>query len=166
MLFTVMQGHSACPPRDGFISTYADENSLRWVLWWQRSGTPAEDGPVFQATKVSREILMFQMAVVDIVIGDVKKTLADMEETNCKLPERLERLQSEWRKRKESVDDWATYYHCIGTARPNFRSTAEWIASCVRLAAGKGPKYGSGGGKGNKGSCGGKDDKGKGKGNF
>ena len=32
VLFTVMQGHSACPPRDGFISTYADENSLRWVL--------------------------------------------------------------------------------------------------------------------------------------
>ena len=158
VLFTVMQGYPACPQKNDFISTYADENSLRWVMWWQRSGTPAEGGPVFQATKVSREILMFQMAIVDIVIGDVKQTLVDMEETNCKLPERLELLQSEWRKRKESVGDWAAYFRCIGTGRPNFPSTAEWISSCVRRAAAKGPKYGSGG-KGDKG-------KGKGKGKF
>ena len=157
VLFTVMQGYPTCPARDAFISAYADENSLRWVMWWQRSGTPAEGGPVFQATKVSREILMFQMAVVDIVIGDVNKTLGDMEETNCKLPERLEHLQSEWRKRKESVADWAAYFSCIGASRPSFPSTGEWIASCIQRAASKGPKYGSGGG-------GGKGDKGKGKG--
>ncbi|CAE7754805.1 unnamed protein product [Symbiodinium sp. CCMP2456] len=113
------------------------------------------------ATKVSREILMFQMAVVDIVIGDVAKTLHDMEETNCKLPARLEHLQSEWRKRKESVGDWAAYYRCIGSAQPSFPSTAEWIASCVSRASVKGPKYGSGGGKGEKGKG-----KGKGKGKF
>jgi len=159
VLFTVMQGYKACPSREAFITAYADENSLRWVMWWQRSGTKPEAGPVFQATKVSREILMFQMAVVDIVIGDVAKTLPDMEDTNCKLPDRLERLQMEWRKRKESVADWATYYQCIGSTRPNFGSSAEWIASCVRRAAEKGPKYGSGGGKGDKG-------KGKGKGKF
>ena len=161
VLFTVMQGYTACPARDMFISTYADENSLRWVMWWQRSGTQPEGGPVFQATKVSREILMFQMAVVDIVIGDVAKTLNDMEETNCKLPARLEHLQSEWRKRKESVGDWAAYFRCIGTAQPSFPSTAQWIASCVSRAAVKGPKYGSGGGKGEKGKG-----KGKGKGKF
>ncbi|CAE7263204.1 UBC6 [Symbiodinium natans] len=162
VLFTVMQGYPACPARDDFISTYADENSLRWVMWWQRSGTPPDGGAVFQATKVSREILMFQMAVVDIVIGDVAKTLSDMEETNCKLPERLEHLQAEWRKRKESVGDWTAYYNCIGAARPSFPSTGEWIASCVRRAAAeKGPKYGSGGGKGEKGKG-----KGKGKGKF
>jgi len=158
VLFTVMQGYKACPSREAFITAYADENSLRWVMWWQRSGTKPEGVPVFQATKVSREILMFQMAVVDIVIGDVAKTLPEMEDTNCKLPDRLERLQVEWRKRKESVADWAAYYRCIGAARPDFGSTAQWIASCVRRAAEKGPKYGSGG-KGDKG-------KGKGKGKF
>ena len=104
---------------------------------------------------------MFQMAVVDIVIGDVAKTLNDMEETNCKLPARLEHLQSEWRKRKESVGDWGAYFRCIGTAQPGFPSTGEWIASCVSRAAVKGPKYGSGGGKGEKGKG-----KGKGKGKF
>lgn len=52
-----------------------DENSLRWVMWWQRSGTAPEAVPVFHATQVSREILMFQLTVVEVVIGDVPKTL-------------------------------------------------------------------------------------------
>lgn len=76
-----------------------------------------------------------------------------------KLPERLERLQSEWRQRKESTKDWAAYFRGIGVDRPDFPSTNEWIASCVRRAATMGPKYGNGG-KGNSKGNG----KGKGKG--
>lgn len=44
-------------------------------MWWQRSGTAPEAVPVFHATQVSREILMFQLTVVEVVIGDVPKTL-------------------------------------------------------------------------------------------
>merc|ERR1712187_178322 len=54
VLFTVLQGHKGCPSRETFINAYLDENSLRWVMWWQRSGTSPEVRPVFQATKVSR----------------------------------------------------------------------------------------------------------------
>ena len=104
-------------------------------MWWQRSGTKPEGAPVFNATKVSREILMFQMMVVDVVIGDVTKTLKEMEMSNCKLPARLEQLQAQWRERTESVSDWAAYFACIGAARPAFSSTAEWIASCAKRAA-------------------------------
>ncbi|CAJ1339114.1 unnamed protein product [Effrenium voratum] len=150
VLFTVLQGDS-CPSRQQFLAPYVDENSLRWVMWWQRSGTRPEGAAVFQATQVSREILMFQLAVVDLVIGEPQQTLKEMEETNCKLPDRLERLQSEWRQRKESTKDWGAYFKVIGVDRPNFASTNEWIASCVQRAAAMGPKYGSG-------------DKGKGKG--
>lgn len=158
VLFTVFQGHKGCPSRESFIRAYADENSLRWVMWWQRSGTKPEATPVFNATKVSRDICMFQMMVVDVIIGDIAETLSEIEATNCKLPERLEKLQIQWRERKSSTDSFATYFKHIGAPRPPFASTNEWIADCVRRAASMGPKYG--GGKGNsKGGC-----KGKGKG--
>merc|ERR1712072_1320701 len=96
VLFTVFQGHDGCPSRDDFIQAYFDENSMRWVMWWQRSGTRAEPMPVFHATQVSREICMFQMMVLDVLIDDVVVTLKEMEETNCKLPSRLEKLQGSW----------------------------------------------------------------------
>merc|ERR1712050_246162 len=101
-------------------------------MWWQRSGTPPEGAAVFQATKVSREILMFQLMVVEMVIGDVKETLREVEATNCKLPDRLERLQKQWRERKAATDGWSMYFKHIGTLQPAFPSTGEWIADCVR----------------------------------
>jgi hypothetical protein len=159
VLFTAFQGYDACPKREAFIDAYADENSLRWVMWWQRSGCKSESVPVFQATQVSREICMFQMMVVDLVIGDVGTTLLEMERTNCKLSERLEELQFKWRERKATTDNWGAYYQNIGATKPAFPSSAAWIASCVERAGSKGPKYG--GAKGNgKGASG----KGKGKG--
>merc|ERR1711881_578333 len=90
--------------------------------------------PVFHATQVSRDICMFQMMVVDIVIGNVEVTLQEIEKTNCKLPQRLENLQVQWRQQKSSVDSWASYF--------------AWIADCVSRAAEKGPKYGDAKGKG------------------
>lgn len=148
VLFTVYQGREGCPSRSMFIDAYADENALRCVMWWQRSGTPAEPIPVFQATKVSREICMFQLMVVDIAIGSVEETLQEIESTNCKLPDRLDKLQAHWRERKESIQSWGQYFQQIGASRPAFPSTAAWIADCVRRAACKGPKYGGGGSKG------------------
>lgn len=161
VLFTVLQGDKSCPSREEFLQHYADENSLRWVMWWQRSNTPPQGAPVFQATQVSREILMFQMTVIEVVIGDVPTTLKEMELTNCKLPERLERLQQEWRQRKASVKDWGAYFRSLGVAQPAFGSTGEWIASCVRRAEAKGPKYGGNAGNGGNGKG-----KGKGKGKW
>jgi len=148
VLFTVLQGHRGCPDRAAFIKAYADENSLRWVMWWQRSSTPAKSGPVFEATKVSREICMFQLMVVDLVIGDVPETLKAMEATNCKLPDRLERLQVEWRKRKQTTSIWSEYFKNIGAEQPKTASVDAWIEACVARAAAKGPKYGGAGSKG------------------
>jgi hypothetical protein len=147
VLFTVLQGHDGCPTRDDFIQAYFDENSLRWVMWWQRSGTRPEPFPVFQATQVSREICMFQMMVVDVVIADVKSTMKEIERTNCKLPQRLENLQVQWRQQKASIDNWAAYFDVIGVSPPS-RSESAWIAECVSRAAGKGLKYGASKGEG------------------
>jgi hypothetical protein len=166
VFFTAFQGYGGCPSRDAFINAYADENSLRWVMWWQRAGTKPESAPVFQATQVSREICMFQMLVVDTIIADVGTTLKAMEVTNCKLPERLEKLQTQWRQRKASTDTWASYYRHIGAAQPAFAafaSTDAWIADCARKASSKGPKYGGAKGEG-KGNGGKGDGRSKGKG--
>jgi hypothetical protein len=165
VLFTVLQGHEGCPTREEFIKAYADEQSLRWVMWWQRAGTMPEPTPVFHATQVSREICAFQLMVVDIVISaNVNATFKEIEESNCKLPQRLENLQARWRQQKSSIDSWASYYGCIGVPQPSFPSETAWIEDCVRRAASKGPKYAGtkGEGKGDKGK--GKGDKGKGKG--
>lgn len=163
VLFTVCQGQEDCPTRDVFIRAYAEENSLRWVMWWQRSGTKPEPMPVFHATQVSREICMFQMMVVDLIFADVDATLMDMERTNCKLPRRLEDLQKQWRQQKASVVSWDSYFACIAVPPPDFPSETAWIQHCVSRAADKGPKYGGakgeGKGKGNgngydgKGNC-------------
>jgi ubiquitin-protein ligase len=163
VFYTAFQGHRGCPARDAFINAYVDENSVRWVMWWQRAGTKPEPVPVFQATQVSREICMFQMLVVDTIIADVGTTLKEVEFTNCKLPERLENLQAQWRQRKASTNSWEAYFQHIGASKPAFESSSAWIADCVQRAASKGPKYSGAKGEG-KGSGGKGDGKGKGKG--
>merc|ERR1712085_186277 len=98
---------------------------------------------------------MFQLMVLDTVIADVKVTLAEVEETNCKLPQRLEKLQVQWRQQKSAVDNWASYFKCIGVSLSDSKSELAWITVCVSRAAAKGPKYagakgeskGKGGGK-------------------
>jgi len=92
---------------------------------------------------------MFQMMVLDVIIADVGATLKEIEETNCKLPQRLEKLQVQWRQQKLSIDSWSSYFCCIGASKPAFQSESAWIADCVSRAALKGPKYGSGDSKGN-----------------
>merc|ERR1711959_629655 len=148
VLFTVFQGHDGCPTRDEFIRAYFDENSVRWVMWWQRSGTRPVPMPVFHATQVSREICVFQLMVVDIIVADVNVTLDEIEETNCKLPQRLERLQMQWRQQKSNIANWASYLKCIGASLQASQSESAWIADCVSRAAAKGPKYGGAKGEG------------------
>merc|ERR1711972_170698 len=101
------------------------------------------------------------MMVLDVVVSDVKVTLQSMETTNCKLPDRLEQLQKQWRERKASTDTWGKYFQNIGASRPEFNSTGEWIQDCVKRASDKGPKYGGAKGQG-RGSSGIKGGKGKG----
>merc|ERR1712146_258997 len=96
-----------------------------------------------------------------IVVGDnVDDTLQKIEETNCKIPERLELLQSRWREQKASTNTWKIFFERIGASLPSFKTTEDWIADCTQRSATKGPKYV----KLQKGS--GKSSKGKGKGKW
>merc|ERR1712224_144466 len=107
-----------------------------------------------EATKVSREICMFQLMLSAVVVGDdVAKTLQEIEDTNCKVPERLELLQSRWREQKASTNNWKLFFERIGASLPAFKTTEDWIADCVQRSAAKGPKYvrfQKGSGKGSK----------------
>merc|ERR1711985_70848 len=124
-----------------FINAYADENFVRCVMWWQDT-VPAKAAPVLEATKVSREILMFQLMLSAIVVGDnVDETLQEMEGTNCKVPARLELLQSKWREQKSSTNTWKLFFERIGASLPSFKTTEDWIADCVKRSSKKGPKY-------------------------
>merc|ERR1712232_311858 len=166
VMYSVFQGHEGCPTRLKFVDAYLNENSVRQVMWWQRAGVRAEAVPVFDATKISREIFLFQMMVVDVVIGDVNETLVEIEKTNCKLPERLEKLQTLWRERKAATKDWSAFFQFAGASRPNHPSSNAWIADCVKRAAEKGPKYGGSKGSGKGSGKGGGKGKGGSKGNF
>merc|ERR1712025_179577 len=107
-------------------------------MWWQDS-TPPKAAPVLEATKVSREILMFQLMLSAIVIGDnVEETLREIEDTNCKVPERLERLQSKWREQKATTNTWKLFFERIGASLPAFKSTEDWIDDCVKRSSAKG----------------------------
>jgi len=118
VLFTVLQGSEGCPSRRDFIDAYADENFVRCVMWWQDT-VPPKAAPVLEATKVSREILMFQLMLSAIVVGDnVEETFQEMEETNCKVPDRLELLQSKWREQKSSTNNLKLFLIALGLLSP------------------------------------------------
>merc|ERR1712224_1019286 len=132
VLFTVLQGCEGCPARKAFVDAYADENFVRFVMWWQDTVLP-EAAPVLAATKVSREILMFQLMLSAVVVGDnVDDTLQEIEETNCKVPKRLELLQSRWREQKASTHTWKLFFERIGASLPSFKTTELWISDCVQ----------------------------------
>lgn len=91
---------------------------------------------------------MFNMMVVDVVIGNAEETLELMDKTNCRMPERLEVLQKKWREMSTATKTWTDYFANIGATRPVCRHPDEWIAMTVSRAAQKGPKYGGSKGKG------------------
>merc|ERR1719463_107263 len=85
---------------------------------------------------------MFQFMLSAIVVGDdVNDTLREIEETNCKVPKRLELLQGRWREQKSSTNTWKLFFERIGASLPSFKTTEDWIADCVKRSSNKGPKY-------------------------
>merc|ERR1712039_795540 len=83
--------------------------------------------------------------------ADVPGTLQAMEDSNCRLPMRLEDLQGRWRKQKVEVVDWPLFFECLGATRPEYDSISSWLGDTEAQAEAKGPKYGGakGNGKGN-----------------
>mmetsp|Transcript_39576 Transcript_39576/g.59875 ORF Transcript_39576/g.59875 Transcript_39576/m.59875 type:complete len:544 (-) Transcript_39576:149-1780(-) len=130
-----------CAPsqsREEFVDAYLDETSLRSVMWWQKDSVPPISEPVFQATKVSRHLFLFQLKVLDAV-NEVGEAGDDASH--------IERLQETWRSVRDQVEagGWEEHLKEIGCSEMiRSRILADknsWIASCVARSAAKGPKY-------------------------
>ena len=133
-------------PIEPFLGAFIDENFLRCVMWWKRAGCPDRAADVFQATKVSRSICLFQMSVLAIVVvaegGEAGAAGVDTVRT-------LDAFQQQWRELEAEVErgGWAAFFQRSGcsaqTSAAILRDLDGWIASCVQRAVDLGPKYSS-----------------------
>lgn len=142
-----------CPPvlqapdnRARLLDAYLDENFQRCVMWWRRGGAPDRAPEVFAATQVSRDLCLFQLGVLGVVLsGGAGGDAAG----------RLDRFQGEWRAVQAEVErgGWAAFLARTGCSeQTRGRILADpdaWVAACAAAADRRGPKYGGGGeGKG------------------
>jgi len=145
--FTVFQ--NTVSPKGGFVDAYLDEVALRCVMWWNRSigkarGVTSQE--VFAATKVSRDMTLFQLMFLKHVIGDdPTMTAKELDETNGKAPQKLEEFQQAL-KESQKVDCWSNYYNmtgCSETLRLTITKDEDlWVKTCVDRAKRRGKSYG------------------------
>jgi len=171
--------------RDDFVDAYLDESMLRQVLWWQKENMfPINGRNTYDFSKVSRELLLFNLRVLDIIVpgGDANRAAAEMDASFGRVPERLELLLEESKKSVANSRNgtWEVFFS-EARARPETinkvksNSGTDYVQLLIKRAAERGHKYtftkgdgkGKGGknsGKDGKGKDSGKDGKGKGKG--
>jgi hypothetical protein len=72
MLSLYMCHPAACSGED-FIAAYLDENFLRCVMWWRKDGVQPASRPVFEATRVSRSVCLFQLKILQLIEEEESK---------------------------------------------------------------------------------------------
>lgn len=146
--FTVFQrsvsGNSA------FVDSYLDEVFLRCVMWWNKSigkarGVTSQE--VFAATKVSRDITLFQLMFLKHVIGDDPQITAEqLDETNGKAPQVLEKFQQALKKSQQNVVTWRSFLEMTGCTETLLmgitKDEEQWVQTCVTRAKARGKSYG------------------------
>eukprot|EP00802_Teleaulax_amphioxeia_P006490 Tamp_06494.p1 GENE.Tamp_06494~~Tamp_06494.p1 ORF type:complete len:699 (+),score=122.88 Tamp_06494:183-2099(+) len=65
--------HPAACSREDFIAAYLDENFLRCVMWWRKDGVQPASRPVFEATRVSRSVCLFQLKILQLIEEEESK---------------------------------------------------------------------------------------------
>jgi len=145
--------------RERFTDAYLDENFIRCVMWWRDRSAP-NSAEVFTATQVSRDIVLFQLAVLHCVIGDDAAAAASaMDSTNGKVEDRLVALQELWKQ--HDVSSWREFFEaskCSSEVLKHITSDVDaWIKHCIAESDCRGPRYKKqahkgGGGGGRKGA--------------
>ena len=150
-------------PLSSFIAAYLDENFLRCVMWWRKDGVEPLPRKVFEATKVSREVCLFQLKILHLITSEECAQLRADE-----LAARLEAFQKSWRSLQHEVDQggWARFFletGCPSDVRDRILwDTGSWVNECVKRSNARGDKYrlsggAGGGGVGRGGGWGGSD---------
>eukprot|EP00397_Hematodinium_sp_SG-2012_P040339 GEMP01044178.1.p1 GENE.GEMP01044178.1~~GEMP01044178.1.p1 ORF type:complete len:558 (+),score=167.17 GEMP01044178.1:28-1674(+) len=167
-LYTVMPD---TVPRAQFVEAYVDESMLRQVFWWQK-GQVAINGPAtFEASQVSRELLLFNLRVLDIIVPNADATSAAiaMDTSFGCVPDRLERLLQDTKSAANQVTDWGAFFEHAGASKDMIakvkQSVDAYVKTLVERAEERGEKY-TFSGKGKDNFSKGKDNFSKGKGKF
>ena len=154
--FSIFQSSCKVNSNQEFIDAYLDECFVRCVKWWQaslrppnsiyRSATTSNPTEVFSATKVSRDITLFQLMFLRHVIGnDVSRIAEVMDVTNGKAPEVLANFQRVWREVQASMTTWKSFFGATGCSN-DFKQRVlanerEWVQTCVKRAGQRGRSY-------------------------
>lgn len=153
--FSIFQTSSNLKSTEQFVDAYLDEFSVRCVKWWKIAlgketnkygNVPYNPAEVFDATKVSRDITLFQLMFLQHVIGKDEKSTAELlDKTNGKAPEVLEKLQNVWRDSQKNVISWNTFLVATGCSDSYrwkiIKDVRIWLQHCVRRANQRGTAY-------------------------
>ena len=98
-----------------FLDAYEEESILRRVLWLQKDFVKISKKDTFENAEISRKNILFQTMFKKSVISlsDMGSVLTDIENSNCKLPEKLGTFLDEWRAAMRDIQEnpsWETHF--------------------------------------------------------
>ena len=103
-----------------FLDAYEDESTLRRVFWLQKGHVPITEQATFDDAAISRKNILFQTMFKRVVIGivdiELQSTMTGIDQSNCKLPEKLGAFLDEWKsalQRMNEVPSWDTHYRLM-----------------------------------------------------
>eukprot|EP00820_Chromera_velia_P025007 Cvel_33653.t1-p1 / transcript=Cvel_33653.t1 / gene=Cvel_33653 / organism=Chromera_velia_CCMP2878 / gene_product=Ubiquitin-conjugating enzyme E2 2, putative / transcript_product=Ubiquitin-conjugating enzyme E2 2, putative / location=Cvel_scaffold5525:2605-5090(+) / protein_length=720 / sequence_SO=supercontig / SO=protein_coding / is_pseudo=false len=135
-----------------FYKALAEESNLRRVLWWQRNKVSLTPESTYEASAIGRRNMLFQSVFRHMIVGTGMETemgsdglatiLAEVEKTNCLLPDRLDALLKSWKgvMARECVGGWNGYFEeLVRCGLPRlvalkWSNIQPWLDDCVRQA--------------------------------
>ena len=151
-VFSAVQTHQtnnvSCPELTSFIDVFLEENFIRQVMWWRKSQKEGNTNSIFHLTKVSRELVLFQLLFLKKIIGrDPSKTAIVLDLTNGKPVQLLEQLLSDWKRLKAETNSWLSFYKATGCSQRFYNRVTNngcmnFLDDCVAKAKKRGRPYG------------------------
>jgi len=143
--YTVVQKYVKFTNQE-FIDALLDECFIRCVFWWKKNKVPCHVEKVFNATKTSRDLTLFQIYFLRFIVGeDVEKTKEIMDRSNGKAPELLMNFQKQWKMVEASCETWNDFFvktGCSDAFAEKVKSDCQaWVRGCQDKAIKRGKAY-------------------------
>jgi len=102
-----------------FFDAFDQESSLRRVFWWQKNGIQITAETTYRESHIGRKNIVFQTMFKRVILGmaNIDETVAAIDLSHCKLPDRLGLFLTEWKDaeaRMERETTWTLYYQILG----------------------------------------------------
>jgi len=93
-----------------FMTSFSDESFLRFVYWWQKKYVPITEAATFECSMIGCKNILFQTMFKGIVLqSDIQKTSKEVDDSNCKLSDRLQVLLDKWKDASTNLQSWNVY---------------------------------------------------------